>query len=262
MPPRNEDIKLESSSIFEPKSRKKLVIIGVAVIFFIGFVASTALVLTYGAKRKAAKARERESVLGVETSKENEEIALPSPTTTPSPSPATVFAPSPSPTPGPQVKASDTKLTFTSEVLDINFQYPDNWKVETTKINVKGSGYRFDCKDKVTLDQFIKDGSKCPNDEIEPENIVVTGPNGERVVFWNINKVAGSCPLNNDFRIIILGRLKTFTPVMTEGKVSPCYGLVFDPGMKSNWKSYRIDFSGTPKQYDDIEILLMSIKHN
>jgi hypothetical protein len=97
---------------------------------------------------------------------------------------------------------------------------------------------------------------------IEPENLVLTGPNNEQITFWNTLRTEATCPNNKEFKVVILGSLKTFTPVMKDDKVTPCYSIAFQPGKSSMWQLYRIDFIGTPVQYDYIHTILESIQYS
>lgn len=229
------------------KNGKQLLIIGISGFLIIGSLLSTLVFLVYQKGKSIEK--NKEQVLGVSI--------LPSQTPSATPTLELIVTPSPTPLP-----ITSGKLKYSYDYLDINFEYPEDWKVVVYKTNNQGAGFRFDCKDKSIIDLNIKDTSLCSKDEIEPENLTISGLHGEQIILWHIDRIQASCPTTKDFKFIILGKLKTFTPISRDGKILPCYGPIIEPGTKSNWKSYRLDFITDPIYYNDIEAIIQSFSYN
>jgi type II secretory pathway pseudopilin PulG len=254
------------------KRRNQLLAIVFSVSILIISLFSALAYLTYQ-KNKAEKLA-KEAVLGASTSKQESVTSTQTPTqvptvtptseptSTPTIPPTPIPTNTPVPTATPTIAPANGKQKYSYDYLDISFEYPGDWKVSVSKTNNQGSGFRFDCKDKTTADMFVKDLSKCLNDEIEPENLTITGPHNEKIILWQINRLEVSCPPTKDFKFIILGKLKTFTPMTQDGNIMPCYGPIIEPGAKSNWKSFRVNFITPPEYYNDLEAVLQSMTYN
>lgn len=270
MPPRNEKIQVEYPEFESIKSDKKLLVIGISGILFVVLLLISTVILNYQNRNKAPSEQREEQILGiydeVESKDQNDEEKEDEKADTPQ-----ALSPTPSLTITPIVTQEQSKITipasqnkkeYSYDYLGISFSYPENWNVEIVKDNIHGNGYHFNCEEKITLDIYLKEASACKDNEVAPENLMISGPNGEMIVFWNTVRIERSCSKANDLKLIILEKLITFTPNIVENVISPCYSLMITPGENSIWKQYRIDFKTAVENYTVVEQILESIKYN
>jgi len=167
---------------------------------------------------------------------------------------------------------SDWKM-YKYDYLDISFSYPSTWTVKEDINNTKGGNYTFDCNSDATFfNTYLKNKTLCADNIIMPRNLVLEGPNKEKITLWNASGLGGCCEDQ-------LTLYRTFQ--MYNASVSvPTYGRDsqgFDSfiatdiktGNKSAWKKYMltVNVEATPNQTtkskaDTVEKILQSFVAN